>query len=122
MLIVLAGGTGASTVLRYLLDNHRFVGRNTLPKKAPPKGARIVVLRDYVPTSARDRMNLARKTKTLGGILVWFHEPIPALEVTLPSPVSLAPEIMEKQEKRRANAFAELERLLMLMGLPDRRR
>jgi len=117
MLIVLAGGAGRSLIVKHLIDNHRFMGRTTLPRSAPSPGARVVVMSD-LPKSFRDRITTARRVRKLGGLLVWLDQYVPGIEATLPDPVSTGS--MKDVQKRMVEAFEEVDGLVALLGRAER--
>ena len=110
MLIVLADGAGCGMVAKHLIDNHRFIGRNTLPKTRLSPGARVVVRLDKPLANNRDRMTLARRTRKLGGLLVWLDYHLGAMEATLPDPTARLP-----GSAGEAEALAEADALVALL-------
>jgi hypothetical protein len=114
MLIVLAGGLGRSLVAKHLIDNHRFVGRNTMPRTMPTPGSRVVVVPEP-PTTTRERLSLARRTRRMGGMVVWLDHS-ECMELTLPDPLPGAFEVLDKSQKRMKAAYHEADDLVTLLA------
>lgn len=113
MLIVLMGEEGRWPLVKHLVSNHRFIGRNTLPRSPLSPLARVVVTLD-MPRSEREAQTLARRTRKLGGLLVWLDPSVRGVEVRLPDPVPF--DQTEKSPQRMEMAIRAMEDLLALLS------
>lgn len=104
---------------KYLVDHHRFIARNTLPR-TPIPGARVVVVPMNALASYRDRMTFARRVEKLGGVVVWLDQHVVDMEVTLPDPVVTGCPTPGLWEKRVAAFEASANTLVRMLEAVER--